>query len=111
MSGQSADVEAAARALDPILYPHLNPLVGRDWATTLKTIAADLLATDWFTTRLVSLEIQEGAAKVLAEHEIETPRGYAFTVCSCGTEFGNEGTGTAHVAAVVLAWLAKEVRP
>ena len=37
-------------------------------------------------------------AGVLDKHEVDEPRGYAFVVCSCGTEFGNWQTAREHQA-------------
>jgi hypothetical protein len=48
-------------------------------------------------------------AEVSERHEWETPRGYAFVVCSCGEEFAEEHQARTHVAAelteAVAAWI------
>jgi hypothetical protein len=51
----------------------------------------------------VSEDTAAALAKVLAEHDCETPRGYAWVVCDCGEEFHEEYQARAHVASALAA--------
>jgi hypothetical protein len=51
----------------------------------------------------VSEDTTAALAKVLAEHDCETPRGYAWVVCDCGEEFHEEYQARAHVASALAA--------
>lgn len=46
---------------------------------------------------------------VLVEHDVTEPRGYAFLVCECGTEFGNWETAREHQARAVLEMVRARV--